>query len=90
MKIGIITFHFAFNYGAALQAFAMQEHLCSMGHDAFIIDYSPEYHTSAYSNGRTWKACFQLPIWKIPLRLMAKIFRNHEKSFTRHQKNKGL
>lgn len=79
MKIGIITFHFAFNYGAALQAFAMQEHLCSMGHDAFIIDYSPEYHTKIYSHGRTWKSCFQLPIWRFPLRIMAKIFRNYDK-----------
>lgn len=39
MKIGIITFHHAPNYGAALQAFALQTHLQKMGHDPFFINY---------------------------------------------------
>lgn len=39
MKIGIITFHWATNYGAVLQAFAMQTVLAQMGHDVEIINY---------------------------------------------------
>lgn len=39
MKIGIITFHRADNFGALLQAYALQEKLCEDGHDAEIIDY---------------------------------------------------
>ena len=39
MKIGILTFHNAVNYGAILQAFALQNKLCNMGYDAEIIDY---------------------------------------------------
>lgn len=41
MKIGIITFHWATNYGAILQAYCLQEKLKDMGHDAEIINYKP-------------------------------------------------
>lgn len=43
MKIGILTFHRALNYGAVLQCFALQEKLHEMGHDIEIIDYRPTY-----------------------------------------------
>ena len=39
MKIGILTLHRANNYGAALQCYALQETLLSLGHDVKIIDY---------------------------------------------------
>ena len=39
MKIGIITYHSAHNYGAVLQAFALQEYLQKQGHDVQIINY---------------------------------------------------
>ena len=39
MKVGILTFHRTTNYGAALQAYALQETLRSLGMDASIIDY---------------------------------------------------
>ena len=51
MKIGIITFHFPHNYGAMLQAYAMQQKLASMGHESYIIDYAPSYHTAWYKRG---------------------------------------
>ena len=38
-KIGIMTFHRALNYGAVLQAYALQQVLRSLGKDAQIIDY---------------------------------------------------
>ena len=43
MKIGILTFHCAHNYGAVLQCYALQETLRQMGHDVEVIDYRPEY-----------------------------------------------
>ena len=43
MKIGILTFHRALNYGAVLQCYALQETLKSLGHDVDILDYRPEY-----------------------------------------------
>lgn len=38
-KIGIITFHRAHNYGAMLQAYALQNKITRMGHEVKIIDY---------------------------------------------------
>ena len=84
MKIGIITFHFPFNYGAALQAYAMQAYLCKLGHEAHIIDYSPEYHTRQYSRGRTWKNCFHSPFWQAPFRVYFKLFNDLDKKRARN------
>ncbi|MGE4272196.1 MAG: polysaccharide pyruvyl transferase family protein [Desulfitobacterium sp.] len=39
MKIGIMTFHRALNYGALLQAYALQETMLSLGAECEIIDY---------------------------------------------------
>lgn len=43
MKIGILTFHWAQNYGAVLQCYALKSKLEEWGHDVFIIDRIPEY-----------------------------------------------
>ena len=39
MRIGILTFHRAENFGATLQAYALQTYLSQQGHEAIIIDY---------------------------------------------------
>lgn len=39
MKIGILTFHYAHNYGALMQAWALKEYLQSIGHEVYFIDY---------------------------------------------------
>ena len=39
MKVGILTFHKAYNYGAILQAYALQEKLKEMSIQSEIIDY---------------------------------------------------
>lgn len=43
MKIGILTFHYAHNYGAMLQAYALSMKLRSLGHCVEIIDYRLPY-----------------------------------------------
>jgi hypothetical protein len=43
MKIGLLTFHAAHNYGAVLQAYATQEKVKELGFDIDIIDYNPSY-----------------------------------------------
>ena len=49
MKIGILTFHRASNYGAVLQAYALTEVLRGLGADAQIIDYRcPEVEMCHY------------------------------------------
>ena len=42
MKIAIITFHWATNYGAVLQAFALQKYLSKQEHYVEVIDYYPD------------------------------------------------
>lgn len=48
MKIGIVTYHRAYNYGALLQAIATRVYLQSLGHDVSYIDYWPQYHADSY------------------------------------------
>lgn len=43
MNIGILTFHFSDNYGAALQAYALRRWLTEQGHHASFIDYRPAH-----------------------------------------------
>lgn len=50
MRIGIITcWNSTDNYGQQMQVFALQHYLRSLGHDAFLIKYSPLQYTSKYS-----------------------------------------
>lgn len=46
-KIGILTYHFPYNCGAMLQAYALQKALGEKC-DCEIIDYAPDYHTKAF------------------------------------------
>jgi len=39
MKIGILTYHAVYNFGANLQAYANQTYLKMLGHDVYILDY---------------------------------------------------
>lgn len=41
MKIGIITYHWANNYGAVLQTYALQKYLEQQGHVVSIVNYKP-------------------------------------------------
>lgn len=48
MRIGIITFHCAHNYGAVLQCYATQEFLRSKGYEVEVINYRPPYLLDPY------------------------------------------
>lgn len=48
MKIYTLTCHDVYNYGASLQAFALQKYLTLQGHDTSIIDYKPTYLNTKY------------------------------------------
>lgn len=45
MKVGIITFHWAANYGAVLQTYALQKAIENIGGEVEIIDYVPKSYT---------------------------------------------
>lgn len=54
--IGIITMHKVLNYGSALQAYALQQKLLSMGHDNELIDYAFPYPVKySFSVKKTFK-----------------------------------
>lgn len=42
MKVGIITFHNVINYGASLQALALQESICKKAKEVSIVNYTPK------------------------------------------------
>lgn len=50
MKIGILTFHRANNYGAVLQCYALQEVVRKLGHDVRVIDYRQPTIERLYAN----------------------------------------
>ena len=47
-SIGIMTFHWATNYGAVLQAWALQHFLDEHHYNAEIIDYRPKEYKLSY------------------------------------------
>ena len=49
MKIGILTYHRAHNYGAMLQAYALRTYLQAQGHEVEFIDYWPTGHAKEYN-----------------------------------------
>ena len=49
-KVGIITYHFARNYGAVLQCYALQKYLLNKGYNVEIINYvnKTQYNNNDY------------------------------------------
>lgn len=48
VKIGILTFHRAINYGAVLQCYALLNFLNGMGYDTEVLDYACSYLEKNY------------------------------------------
>jgi len=61
IKIGILTFHYAINYGAVLQAYALREMINTFeGYEAEIINYIPdEYVYYPYEHGEQGRDKFK-------------------------------
>lgn len=63
MKIGILTFHWANNYGAVIQTYALLSKLKELGHEAYIIDrrmvykgiLRKLYHKFSYEHFFSWR-----------------------------------
>lgn len=47
MKVALLTFHNSLNYGAALQAYATQQAISSMGPECIIVDYQNDKRRDA-------------------------------------------
>lgn len=58
MKIGILTFHYAHNCGACLQAFALKTYLKKKGQDAQLINYKNPVINNLYPKKHKVKISF--------------------------------
>lgn len=52
MRIGILTFHRADNYGAVLQCYALQEFLKRLGYQVYVLDYRQSYIEFMYHRSK--------------------------------------
>lgn len=55
MKAALLSFHNAYNYGAALQAYAFQEAVENLGVECEYINYVNEYRKASYNMGHEFK-----------------------------------
>lgn len=78
MKVGILTFYFADNYGAVLQCLALQEKCKELGCDVEIISYKPFEMI-------TWKSRAKQVIIKTPQQKMFHAFRDEHFIMSRKQ-----
>lgn len=86
MKIGILTFHRAHNYGAVLQCYALQQYLIQEGYDVYVIDYNNKQLWSYYSwRDRGLEKNIKKNAIKFPIRLFRYIKRR-KKQILRYYK----
>lgn len=72
MKIGILTFHCAINFGAVLQAFGLSQYLRSLGHNVFVVDYRPAYLIAPYRPFYPLRMCAGKKSWKLVILLIVR------------------
>jgi hypothetical protein len=71
MKVGILTFHNAHNYGAVLQAYALKKKISELGHNVEIVNYRNENIDKRYE--KKLRAGISLKDFKHPRQLINKI-----------------
>lgn len=84
MKIGILTFINTLNYGAVLQAYALQEKIKSFGYEAEIIQYTNEAILDK-EKGNSLKAMFN-PKNLFRKLVMGSTMKRKEKNFNQYEK----
>jgi Polysaccharide pyruvyl transferase len=89
MKVGIITYHHTTNYGATLQAYALQKAVKSRGHDCELIDYRPIAAVEFYRKdiypiraSKHWLSCVAKS-WKMTRFLQSQTQLSKDKASTR-------
>ena len=93
MKIGIVTFHRAINFGGVLQAFALQNILKIKGYDCEIIDYycpfiEAHYRTKNYFTILQLKRFFYTLLYNGELKRNIKGFEKFLANYLKISKNK--
>lgn len=87
MRIGILTFHAAHNYGAVLQCYSLQEYLKSLGHDVYVIDYQNDRMLAVYKRFRVERILRKNPIHMVNSLLNEiSLFRRRKKRYSAFHK----
>lgn len=88
MKVALLSFHNALNYGAALQAYALQKFLKTNGMEAIYIDYENRHRANSYDMGFLFRKALKERNWKNAVKfavgapVMEKRRRQFEKFYT--------
>ena len=64
MKVALLSFHNALNYGAALQAYALQKFLKAKDIDAVYVDYVNSHRANSYDMGYQFRKALKERNWK--------------------------
>ena len=76
MKVGILTFHRVHNYGALLQAYALQTILEVMGHEVSFVDYELPEMLGVYKWYHGSRSIINKSFFTIGLKNAGKLLRN--------------
>lgn len=68
MKVGILTFSAAHNFGAILQCYGLFKAIQNLGHDVKVIDYQPKY-LKAYKPQFGWRQIVSRHVSTLPSRI---------------------
>lgn len=63
-KVGLVTIHRAYNYGAVLQAYALSKIIKDFSYNCEIIDYNSYDHEKIYSrDDKSWYLRMKRPLY---------------------------
>lgn len=79
MKVGILTFHDAHNYGAVLQAFALKKYIQKLGYEVRIINYHHETIPDGFPREENEER------WEKFNKFIQELIDNEEKVYTREE-----
>lgn len=80
MRIGILTYHSAHNYGAVLQCYALLHYLKKQGHDVYVVDYRPKYISYGLYDRDKWLSLSPVKLAK-KLWLQIRLFKKQKSRF---------
>lgn len=75
-KIGVLTFHRAVNYGAALQTYALQKSIQKAGCDTEVVDYRCEFLENLHNP-------YSMKLYRTPLHFFYALLKNNIKKDNR-------
>lgn len=81
-KVGILTYHYAHNFGAALQAFAMLEFLKLNEYDAVIVNYRNKKICNRYKKELPFWFSARYRDWVLPWRWKNLLYSKYWRDYT--------